>query len=207
MPAQEIIDQQRREFGFPAQKQVPVSSGAVVQLDFSTGAVQQILLTANCLVAQPINPPDVGGRVVLIFTQDSVGSRSLSWGVAFRDAPSWSAGAANTRASATFIYDGFSFQYEGGSTAFATSGLGVVPSSGGIGLVSDVPAAKTNPAPSVGAMALTGVASTLTSNTIVVRAPTVGALTAAGVAPLPSVLLTPPGAALVTQGQAATRNP
>jgi hypothetical protein len=202
MPSQEMIDQQRREFGFPMQ---PVgNSGALLQMDLSQGLTQQYTLNANCFIAEPVNPPDIGARVILILTEDATGSRSVTWSVAFRDPPAWSAGGAKTRATAAFIYDGFNYQYEGGSSAFAASGFAIVPTTGSVGLPADAPRVGVNPAPSVGAVAMAGVAPVLQANTIVTRVPTIGAVAMAGVAPGVSTLLTPPGGAAVVQGQIPT---
>jgi hypothetical protein len=202
MPSQEMIDQQRREFGYPAQ---PVSnSGPLLQMDLSQGLVQQFTLNANTFVGEPINPPDIGAHLSLILTQDATGSRSVTWGICFRDPPSWSAGAAKTHASAVFMYDGGCYQYIGGSSAFAVSGMSVVPTTGSVGLPADAPRVGVNPAPSVGALAMAGVAPVLQANTIVTRVPTIGAVTIAGVAPGVSTLLTPPVGAAVVQGQIPT---
>jgi hypothetical protein len=205
MPAQETIDQQRREFGYPALQPANANAGPILQMDLSTGLTQQFTLNANCFITEPVNPPDPGAHVVLILTQDVTGSRSVTWSIAFRDAPSWSAGAAKTHASALFIYDGACYQYVGGSSAFAVSGMSLVPNTGALGLATDPAKVGVNPAPTVGAAALAGVAPVLTANTIVTRTPTVGAVAAAGVAPLVSTILTPPAAGLNLQGQIPTR--
>ncbi len=206
MVSRAIIEQQRREFGY-GQPPSPANAGPLLQMDLSTGLLQQFTLNANCFVTEPVNAPPIGEILKLILTQDGTGSRTVTWGICFRNAPSWSAGAANTYASALFMYDGQCYQYVGGSTAFAVSGMSLVPNTGGVGLATDAVKVGVNPAPTVGAVALAGVAPALQANTIVTRTPTVGALTAAGVAPLVSTILTPPAAPLTLQGQIPTRSP
>lgn len=205
MVSQAVIEQQRREFGGAPASNPLANAGAILNMDLSQGLVQQWVLNANCFVGEPLYPPPVGGRIILLLTQDGTGSRSVTWGICFRDAPAWSASAAGTRASAEFLWDGFSYQYMGGSTAFAVSGLSLVPQTGLVGLASDAIIPRTNPAPTPGAIALAGVASTVTNRTIVAITPTVGALAAAGIAPLVSLILAPPVATLAIQGQIPTR--
>jgi hypothetical protein len=205
MVAQSIIDEQRREFGI--QPEFRTTTGAVAAIDTSKGLVHQNVLTNNVFFTEPINPPLVGEFIRLILIQDSVGSHSVSWGICFRDAPSWAPGAANSRASAIFMYDGAGYQYIDGSSAFAVNGLQLVPATGSALVAGGALNVLTNPAPTVAAMSLAGVAPTLTANTVVTRTPTVGALTAAGVAPLVSVILTPPAASLGLLGQVPTRSP
>jgi hypothetical protein len=150
----------------------------------------------------------VGDRLILILQQNGgSGNFSVTWGVCFRDPPSWSGAAKGTRATAEFIYDGFSYQCVGSSSAFAVSGLVVVPSAGAMGLASDLQTVLVNPAPSAGAVALAGATPAITANTIVSLTPTVGALAAAGVAPVVSSLLVPGAAAVILQGQIPTRSP
>jgi hypothetical protein len=203
MVAQSIIDEQRREFGIPSPMFGPPPP--VLSMDLSKGLVHTYTLTQNIFVTEPRFPPLPGSLITLILIQDSVGSRSVTWGVCFRDPPGWSAGAANTRATALFIYDGAGYQYIDGSSAFAVNGLQLVPNTGSAILASDPVVSHVDPAPTVGAATLAGVAPVLTRNTIVTRTPTIGALTAAGVAPLVSIILTPPGAALTLLGQIPTR--
>jgi hypothetical protein len=203
MVAQSIIDEQRREFGIPSPMFGPPPP--VLSMDLSKGLVHTYTLPQDTFVTEPRNPPLPGSFVTLILIQDSVGSRSVTWGVCFRDAPGWTPGAANTRATALFIYDGAGYQYIDGSSAFAVNGLQLVPATGSALVAGGTMKVLTNPAPTVAAMTLAGVAPALTRNTIVSITPTVGALAAAGVAPLASVILTPPVATLTLLGQIPTR--
>lgn len=207
MVSRAIIEQQRREFGYGTAPSAP-TTGPVLVMDLSAGLVQSFMLNINCFIAEPINPPNVGDRLILILQQDGgSGNFSVTWGVCFRDPPSWSGAAKGTRATAQFVYDGFTYQYMGGSSAFAVSGLSLVPNTGTVALASDPSASLVNPAPTVGGISLAGVSPTVTNRTIVSLAPAIGALTAAGVAPLVSTILTPPVAALIVQGQIPTRAP
>lgn len=200
------IDRERRDLGLSPP--VIVNTDGLLRMDLSRGAVHRFQLTANVFVTTPFNgQPSVGDRLIVTMQQDSAGSHSVTWGVCFRDPPAWSPGAAGTVASAAFFWDGQSFQYEGGSSAFATSGLALVPQTGSMGLASDASPTQVNPAPTAGAVALAGVAPTISKPTVTAIAPTAGAVTAAGVAPTAETPLVPGAGSIGLTGLLPTRTP
>jgi hypothetical protein len=95
------------------------NGGATPTPNCANGLTQVFTMNANATVGAPTNPPQIGTTLNLVFVQDATGSRTIGWNATYRNAPAWSAGAANTRASARFQYDGAGWQFMGGSTAFA----------------------------------------------------------------------------------------
>lgn len=99
---------------------VPVTgfSGATPTPDAGTAESWVWTMNSNVVVGAPANPRAIGDMLYLVFIQDG-GSRTISWNAVYRNAPTPSAGAAGTRISAEFRFDGVSWQFVGGSTAFA----------------------------------------------------------------------------------------
>src|SRR5215831_14038545 len=96
------------------------NSGSVPQPDCAIGEVQQWIVNANAVVAAPLNTSGVaiGSHLYMLFQQNATGGFTLGWNAIWRNAPTLAAGAANTRASFEFRWDGTSMQFVGGSTAF-----------------------------------------------------------------------------------------
>jgi hypothetical protein len=216
MPSEQFNDQQRREFGLPLLGAAGSSGIAtpVLVLDIGQGFGFQYKLQSAVFVGEPINPPSPGADVTLTLIQDGAsGNFAVTWAGCWRDAPNWSAGGAlATRATARFVYDGLSYQYVGGSSAFAVSNQNIVASTGGMNFASDISGILTNPAPTVAAVTFAGVAPTVTNRAaIVVISPTVGATTLAGVASSMGLGITPPPQApqfsLALVGAAPVRTP
>ena len=83
------------------------------------GQTQIWTMNNNVTWGAPTNPWRVGQVLTIAAVQDATGSRTTAWNATYRNAPAWASGAANTKATATFVYDGTNWQYIGGSTAFA----------------------------------------------------------------------------------------
>jgi len=83
------------------------------------GGDQVSTMNSNLTVGAPINAPYAGFELTLTLIQDSTGNRALAWNSTYRNAPTISAGAAGTRGSWKYKFDGVNWQYQGGSTAFA----------------------------------------------------------------------------------------
>lgn len=109
---------QRAAFGLPQPRNWG-ASGAAPQPDAGVIETQVWTLTANATVAAPLNPRAVGDQLFLVFVQDATGGRSISWNGIYRNAPTPSVGIAGQRLSAEFRWDSQSWQFTGGSTAFA----------------------------------------------------------------------------------------
>jgi hypothetical protein len=84
-----------------------------------SGEQQYTISATTCTINAPVNPPNVGARLSITLIKGTASAITLTWVSAYRNMPTWSAGASGTRATAEFRYDGVSWQYVGGSTAFA----------------------------------------------------------------------------------------
>ncbi len=210
MVAEAVIEQQRREFGgSPAgAPSVQVAAGAFSPY-LAVGLVVNAVLTGNVTIAQPygINNLPVGSLMYLVLTQDGTGSRTVAWASCYRDAPNWSSGgAAGTVASGEFRWDGNSWQYVGGSSAFAAPGISLFTVTGQANIILFPPVVKPNPAPTVGALTAAGVAPTIIRSTSTVIAPAAGGLTMTGVAVTMTLALAlPVTGVLVITGLIPTR--
>ena len=143
-----------------------VASG-FLQPDLSKAYNHLLTATAALLIGQPLyaNPPPRYTRILIQVLQDGTGSRLITWAPCYRDAPSWgSSGPANSSALAVFIADGQGgYQYEGGSSTFAINAGQMVPGVGAAQYAGTQPVQQTNKiAPTVGAVTLAGVAPTRT---------------------------------------------
>jgi hypothetical protein len=94
------------------------STGTTPTPNCQNGLTQVWTMNNNISVGVPTNPPQIGQTLTLVFVQDATGGRTIVWNAAYRNAPPWSAGLAGQRATADFKYDGISWQFVGGSTAF-----------------------------------------------------------------------------------------
>lgn len=205
--AQAIIDS-IAQFGGPEIYPI-VNPNSIYNPDLKKHLYHSVTLQANTTVGQPLFPPPPGNLVVLRLVQDSTGSRTVAWASCYRDAPNWSSGgAALSTALAVFMFDGQSYQFLGGSSAFAVQGSGLTPGAGGVSYLGLVPKPNLNPAPTAGAVAAGGVAPTVTNRAaIVLRTPLVGAVTVAGVAGNVSAYVATGPGAVVMAGQVPTRTP
>lgn len=79
---------------------------------------QTFVMTANLTVGAPVGPRAVGDKLYLVFV-DSNGGHTIAWDSVYRNCQRPAAGAANTRLSCELRWDGQSWQFAGGSTAFA----------------------------------------------------------------------------------------
>lgn len=95
------------------------NTGAAPAPALTNGPVQQWTMNNNVTWGAPTAPWKLGQLLTILAVQDATGSRTTAWNATYRNAPSWAAGAANTKATAMFIYDGTNWQFIGGSTAFA----------------------------------------------------------------------------------------
>lgn len=207
MVAESVIEQQRREFGTPPGAQAGVPASGNYQPSLQAGLVVALTLVGNIIIGQPvIFNPNVGMTLYLVMTQDSTGSRTTAFASCWRDIPAgWAAGGtAGQVASGEFRFDGSSWQYVGGSSAFASPGVSINVGTAQLTLVPSAPGLYSNPAPSTGSATFTGAAPTVGRNTNTVITPTVGSVTTAGVAGSMGLGIAPqttPNFSLVMQGQ------
>lgn len=73
-------------------------------------------LTGNITVANPTGARK-GMEMVLTFTQDGTGSRTITWGAAFSFTAN-GAGTANQKGATNFVYDGSRWVQTAGALAF-----------------------------------------------------------------------------------------
>ena len=117
-----IIQAQNEFDGYPQPKSV-AAAGAAPIVYAGLAETYVLTLTAATTVGVPAQsttcPP--GTTLCLIFVQDATAGRTLAFNAIFRNAPSISGGAATAgqRCSTEWRWDGVSWQYTGGSTAFA----------------------------------------------------------------------------------------
>ena len=87
--------------------------------DASVTETQVFTMTLNLVVGAPVGPRAVGDRLYLVFVEGGSGGKTIGWNVIFRDCPTPAAGVVGTRLSVEVRWDGASWQFTGGSTAFA----------------------------------------------------------------------------------------
>jgi hypothetical protein len=212
MVAESVIEQQRREFGnSPAASQIVQASGNY-QPYLQAGLTIPLTLVGNIIIGQPIIfNPNIGMRLHLVMTQDGTGSRTVAFSSCWRDIPAgWaSGGSAGQVASGEFLFDGFSWQFVGGSSAFASPGVSINVGTGIVQL-SLVPSApvvygSVQIAPPVSTTTAAGVAPGFVRGTVI--APTVGAASIPGVAASIAFNMSTPTGSMVTAGQSALRTP
>jgi hypothetical protein len=75
---------------------------AAITPDLSRGSVHGVTLTGNVTVNRPLNMKD-GDRLLLIFTQDATGGRSVTWGTGFPDKTATVTSAANAVTAVEFV--------------------------------------------------------------------------------------------------------
>lgn len=112
-------EQAQTEFQGAIQPKNLGSQGATITPDANAAESQVFTLGASATIAAPINPGPIGQKLHLVFIQGGAGSFTITWNAAYRNAAAPTAGAAGTRASAEFRYDGVSWQTVGQSTVFA----------------------------------------------------------------------------------------
>lgn len=213
MVAESVIEQQRREFGSSPAANAQIQASGNFQPYLQAGLVSTLQLVGNIILGQPILfNPNPGQRIYIILVQDSTGSRTVSWASCWRDIPSgWaSGGAAGTVASGEFVFDGFSWQYCGGSSAFAAPGVSINVGTGIVQLSlvpsSPVVYGSVQLTPTISTATLAGVAPVNVRGTVI--SPTAGAATAAGVAVSMGLnMLLPAGPNLIVTGQQPVRFP
>jgi hypothetical protein len=78
-------------------------------------------LTAAATVGAPLSAAPIGFKLFLEFVQDATAGRAVTWNAIYRNAPAIGGGSATAgqRASTEWRWDGVSWQFVGGSTAFA----------------------------------------------------------------------------------------
>lgn len=139
--------------------------GALVQPNFQQYLFQSFVLTANATILQPLSPPARGARLVIKLIQDGTGSRTVTWSSIWRDMPNLgSSGPAGSSAMVEILYDGFSYQFVGGSSTFAVGGSYLQPGAGAVTYVGTVPVSGKVITPTVGSIAIAGVAPTFAQN-------------------------------------------
>lgn len=207
MVAESVIEQQRREFGGSPAAGALVQASGNYQPYLQAGLTVTLQLIGNIILGQPVLfNPSVGQRIFMVLVQDGTGSRTVAWSSCWRDIPTGlaSGGSAGQVASAEFVFDGFSWQYCGGSSAFASPGVAITTGTAQLSLAGSTPVPYANPAPTTGSAAFSGVAPTIIRSTSTVITPTVGAATMAGVAGSLGLGIAPPaspGFSLVLAGQ------
>lgn len=89
--------------------------------DLANGSAQAWTQNGSVTWGVPLNPGYVGQVLTLFVTKDATGTaRTTAWNAIYRDAPTIaSTSTSGTKATFRFIWDGVSWQYLGGSTAFA----------------------------------------------------------------------------------------
>lgn len=99
------------------------TQGATITPDANDREAIVYTMGAATTVAAPANSSSqpIGTKLYLVLVQDATAGRTLTWNATYRNAPSGLGGSATNgqRASFEFRYDGASWQYTGGSTAFA----------------------------------------------------------------------------------------
>lgn len=99
------------------------NSGATPAPNVANGLNQQYTQNSNVTWGAPTGTAsiNVGAKLVLLVQHDGTGgSYTTAFNAIYRNAPAIAASAAaNSKATFEFIWDGTSWQYVGGSTAFA----------------------------------------------------------------------------------------
>lgn len=101
----------------PPFQELAYSSTIVPNATNRTTYVRVGTLTGNVTVAAPLNPA-VGKILIMSFTQDGTGSRTITWNAAFSLAGANGAGTANQVGITTFVYNGTKWLQSGGALAF-----------------------------------------------------------------------------------------
>lgn len=153
----------------------------------------------------PIGTPSPGSTLYLDFTQDGTGSRLITWDPIYRDAPAYgSSGAAAANAVGEFRFTSAgSWQYVGGSSAWAVAAEGMPGVTGAIALGGAAPTVFPGGVvvtPTVGAISAAGVAPSRITQANTSRVPTVGAVALAGVQPTLAPLAPSSGAVALAGG-------
>lgn len=166
---------------------------------------QLFTLVGATYVGAPIGTPSPGSTIFLDFTQDGTGSQVITWDPIYRDAPSWGgAGAAGANAAGEFRFTSQgAWQYVGGSSAWAVQGEGLPGVTGSMALGGAAPTVQPGGVvvkPTVGALTVTGIASTRTVQANTGMTPLVGTLSAAGLAPTLAPLAPSAGAVAIAGG-------
>lgn len=159
---------------------------------------QLFTLVGATYMGAPIGTPQVGATIFFDFTQDSTGSRVITWDPIYRDPPSWgSSGPAGANAAGEFRFTSQgAWQYVGGSSAWAVQGEGMPTIAGAMALATEAPTILSGGVvvkPTVGALTATGVAPTRLVQSNTARVPTVGAVTITGLGPILAPLSPPSG--------------
>lgn len=74
-------------------------------------------LTGNLTINAPTNSR-TGAMLILNFSQDAIGGRTITWNAAFKKAVD-GAGTGNQKGATSFIYDGANWVQVGGALAWA----------------------------------------------------------------------------------------
>jgi hypothetical protein len=94
------------------------NTGAAPVPDLKNALNQSWSLNANTTWGTPLNPGFIGQQLCLFVS--SLGSFTTAWNSIYRNAPAWPAsGSSGKKATAIFRWDGTSWQFTGGSSAFA----------------------------------------------------------------------------------------
>lgn len=92
--------------------------GAAAVPDAGKAETWVFTMTQNVTVGAPLGPRAIGDKLYLVLVDDG-GGHTVAWHSVFRNAPTPAAGTAGQRLSAEFRWDGVSWQFTGGSSAFA----------------------------------------------------------------------------------------
>lgn len=154
---------------------------------------QLATLIGATYVGAPIGTPQPGSVMYLDFTQDGTGSRVITWDPIFRDPPAWgSSGPAGANAAGEFRFTSAgSWQYVGGSSAWAVAAEGMPTAPGAMALGTAAPSVLSGGvvvAPSAGSITGSGVAPSRVVQANTARGPTAGSVSLSGNAPTLSPL-------------------
>ena len=93
------------------------ASGAAPVLDLNNGRVQKVTVSASATFGVPLHPSYIGETLTVVLI--SGGTYTVAFNAIFRDAPSTYTSTVGQKATVRFVWDGTSWQFIGGSSAFA----------------------------------------------------------------------------------------
>lgn len=115
-PQMFAIKEAMDEAGFGAMQNPAYAATVTLTVADPINVVVFQTLTGNITVANPVGAR-LGMRLIMAFTQDGTGSRTITWGAAFKAAAN-GAGTAGQKAATEFVYDGTNWVQSSGAIVF-----------------------------------------------------------------------------------------